>query len=407
MQIRAITVNATGIMAAERGIPGNGALSTNQAQTESSSMFGPECRVTISQEGKNLSRRQTAQAETGFQSTQSVKEERMLLRQQEEAELTKEIREGYREELNEITKQISEYNTSYARFERDKVIYDAALMDKTVDEQMELMDAMQSQKQFQIEESQRRAREAQQMAMQSAQYKEEIDENNRDLLTLLKTMEEAEKRENEQENGEVKSDGNGSSDTGNSVGDVIQNSAAQFMTSSVNREGIVGELLAGIGESGHWFLDTANSITQNVLQKSADIRAAIEDGSFTDGQITEMMQSFQEGMALNYKNVEDFRAFGLQVLRDTREAKIQHIADDPLKGMQQTKRSMMLSAADAALGEARQGTLDKASQELEDEVQKLIDERNDVDKIRQDREEDKEEQSKEAEDKEEQTKMQE
>lgn len=386
MQIKAVTVNAAGLTAAERGIRENGVSSINQAKVESSNMFGPEYKVTISREGKNLSRRQAGADAI------NVKEERRLLRQQEEAELAKEIREGYREKLNEIDKQITDYNTSYAKAEMKKVLYDAALIDETVEEQQKLRTAMQSQKQFQAEENQRRAREAQQMAGQSAQYKEEIDEGNRELLTLLKTMEEADKAEDEQENGEAKGGGSGTSDRENSAGDVIKTSAAQFMSSSINRENAVEEMLSGVAESGRWFLNTADSITQSVLQKTSDIMAAIENGSFTEEQIAEMMQSLQEGMALNYDNVRDFRGFGLQVMRDAREAEIQHIADDPLKGMQQTKRSMMLSAADAALGEARQGSLDKTSQELADEVKKLIDERNDIDRDLRDKEETKEEQ---------------
>ena len=66
--------------------------------------------------------------------------------------------------------------------------------------------------------------------------------------------------------------------------------------------------------------------------------------------------------------------------------------------MLQTKKSMMRSAADAVIGEARQSSLDKASQELADEVKKLIDERNDVNRIPQDKEEDQED-KKEKEDK--------
>lgn len=405
MQIRAIAVSAAGMTAAGQGIQGNGSPDANQVQTGGGNMFGPECRVTISREGKNLTRGQAAQAEAGARSAQDVKEDRMLLRQQEKTELEKEIREGYRENLNEIDKQITDYNTSYRKADMKKVIYDAALMEKTIEEQQKLRTAMQNQKQFQTEENQRRARETQQMAMQSAQYKEEVDENNRDLLTLLKTMEESEKAEDGQENSEAKEEGSGSgtSGTGNSVSGVIQNSAAQFMTSSVQREWRVEDMLAGLEESGRWLVDTADSITRNVLRESANIRAALDDEAFTDEQIAEMMQSFQEGMALNYENVKDFRSFGLQVLRDTREAKIQHIADAPLKGVQETKKSMMLSAADAVLGEARQSSLDKASQELEDEVERLIDQRNDVDSIRQDREEDEKEPPKGAEEEEEQT----
>lgn len=385
MQIKAITVNAAGTMAAERGIQGNGALGVNQVKTENGNVFGPEYKVTISREGKNLSKRQ-AGAET-----QSVKEERRLLRQQDEEEFAKGIRDGYREKLNEIDKQITEYNTSHAKVKMKKVLHDAALMDETVEEQQKLRTAIERQKEFQAEESQRRAREAQQMADQSAQYRQEIDENNRELLTLLKTMEEAEKAEDEQENGGAKGGGSSTSETGNSAGNAIKASAAQFMSSSINGERIVEEMLTGVEESGRWFIDTADSITQNMLQRTSDIRAALDNEAFSDDQIAEMMQSLQEGVALDYDNVRDFRGFGLQVMRDTREAKIQHVAADPLKGMQQTKRSMALSAVDAALGEARQGSLDETSRALADEVKKLIDERNDVDRTPRDEEEVKEE----------------
>ncbi len=385
MQIKAITVNAAGMTAAEQGMQGN----RNQLQPESS-MFGPECRVTISREGRSLSRQQKVQEETG---AHSVKEERMLLRRQEEAELSKEIREGYRESLNEIDKQITDYNSSYARFERDKVIYDAELMEKTLEEQQELMQAMNSQKQFQMEEGQRRAKEAQQMAMESAQYKEQIDENNRDLLTLLRTVEESEKAADKRENGET-GNNNGSqadidmSDAANSMGGIIQGSAVQLMTSSINRDEDVQELLETIEESAHWFINTADSITQNILQKSSEIRDSLDNESFTDQQIAEMMHDLQDGIALNYDNVKNFRAFGIQVLRDVQEAKLQQMGASPLTDLQETKKSMMLSAADAALGEARHSGLDKTSQELAEEVRDLIDKRNDVDKIQQDKEKD-------------------
>ena len=395
MQIKAITVNAAGMTAAEQGMQGN----RNQLQPESS-VFGPECRVTISREGRSLSRQQKVQEETG---AHSVKEERMLLRRQEEAELSKEIREGYRESLNEIDKQITDYNSSYARFERDKVIYDAELMEKTLEEQQELMQAMNSQKQFQMEEGQRRAKEAQQMAMESAQYKEQIDENNRDLLTLLRTVEESEKAEDKRENGET-GNNNGSqadidmSDAANSMGGIIQGSAVQLMTSSINRDEDVQELLETIEESAHWFINTADSITQNILQKSSEIRASLDNESFTDQQIAEMMHDLQDGIALNYDNVKNFRAFGIQVLRDVQEAKLQQMGASPLTDLQETKKSMMLSAADAALGEARHSGLDKTSHELAEEVRDLIDKRNDVDKIQQDKEKDNKEKEDDEED---------
>ncbi len=79
MQIRPITVNAANL-AQERGIQGN----VPQVQPEKNG-FGPECRVTISREGKSLSHQQTAQqAEKRAQSTQNVEAGKTAASQQEE-----------------------------------------------------------------------------------------------------------------------------------------------------------------------------------------------------------------------------------------------------------------------------------------------------------------------------------
>lgn len=418
MQIRSITVNAAGL-AAGTDMQGNSPMvnqvshAASQIQAGGRNSFGPGCRVSISQEGKDLSRQQAA--EKSAQGTASVKEERMLLRKQEEAQRSKEIREGYREKLNEIDKTISDLNASYPlpkkrKAEDVKDPYDAKMMDEAMKNRLDLREAMQDQKDFQAQESQRLAKEAQQLAMQSAKYKQEVDDNNRDLLTLLKTVEEAEKAEEERENGGgqegISSISTSASGTQDPVGGMLEASAAQFMASAVNQEWNVEQLLAGFKGDGNWFLDTADSITRNILQKTDGIRAALDDEAVTDEQLAEMMESLQDGLADNYENVENYRGWGLQVLRLAREDKIQHLADDPLKGMQDTKKSVHQAVVDAALGEARQSGLDKASQEIADEVKKLIDERNDVDRAPQEKEEDEKEQAK-KEEEEEQNQMQE
>lgn len=70
MQVKTITVNAAGLAAARRGMPGTGLLGVNQQQTEANSMPVPECKVTISEEGRKRSRQQTAYTETSAQSMQ-------------------------------------------------------------------------------------------------------------------------------------------------------------------------------------------------------------------------------------------------------------------------------------------------------------------------------------------------
>lgn len=400
MQVKAITVNAAGL-AAERGIQRNGVSGVNQVKTETNNMFGPECRVTISQKGRSLSRQQTVQAETDAGNSQSVRGERKLLRQQEQMRLSKEIRDSCRENLNEIEKQIEGYNTSYTGFDRSNVSSaNLAMINETVEEREKLKAALEDQKQLQAEESQRLAAEARQMAMKSAGYQDEIDNNNRALATLLKTMEEAEKAEEQREGGEGLEAGGdaGASSAGNSVGDVIKNSTAHFMSSSMNREWRVEEMMDNLEASGSWYVDTADSITRSVLQKCADIKAALDDPeAFTDEQITEMMEDFQSGIGKSLEDVRDFRSLGLEVLRDTRDIRLQHMANSPLRDLQRTKDGMAQSAAAAALGEARQGRLDEASQALAEEVKDLIDQRNDVDRTLTEDEEEKEEQLQEEE----------
>ena len=380
MQIRTITVNAAGLdyFGAERNIQGK----TQQAASVDNA-FGPQCRVTISQEGRSLSRQQAEEQERTKQSAQSARIERELYRRQEEAEQNKHIADGYREQLEKIEKSMEALNHSY-RTEADT---------ETIDKEQEVLRAMREQKQAQMEENQKRAKEAQQMSMQSAKYQEEIDGNNRDILTLLKSLEEAEKAEEEQEYGDLKTD-SGASGADHSAGNGIQNSAAQFMTSSLNRELGVEEMLTGLDDEGHQLVDAAGSITRNVIRESQGIRAALDDEAFTDDERAELMESFQERVGAAYLDAELSRAHGLHILQTARDYKIQRLADDPNRGMQQAKESMMLSAADTAIRETVQGSLGEDSQELKDQVEKLIDERNDVDRTRQDKED---EQTKESE----------
>lgn len=375
MQIRTVAASAFDTKA-EWGIRGN----RSQAQP-GKKIFGGECKVTISQEGKRLSQQQN-HAEASVRDTRA---ERMLLRQQKQSEQDKKVKERYREELKEIEDTLHSLNNTYDKTEDTY----------TIEREQEVLKAMRDQKQLQMEENQRQARDAQKMAMQIAGYQEDIDENNRDMLTLLKSLEEAEKTEDEQENGEgkKKSNDSGGTGTGSLTSDVIHDSALQFTLSSVKREWDVQEAIAGLGEEGHRLFDTANAITRNILRESQTIKAALEDENITDEKRAEMMKSFQEGMTLNYRNIEDYRRRGLQIQEDAQECRIKHIADNPLAGIQETKRSMILSAADSACNEAMQGRLGEASQEIKDEIEKLIDARNDVDRTQHDEEVEAEEQA--------------
>ncbi len=72
MQVKTITVNAADLAAAGRGIPTVGLPGVNGEQAGRKNVFGPECEVTISREGRNLSRHTETSTETNPRSTQKA-----------------------------------------------------------------------------------------------------------------------------------------------------------------------------------------------------------------------------------------------------------------------------------------------------------------------------------------------
>ena len=163
----------------------NGQSNSALAQVNNN-MFTPQCKVTISREGKRLSRQQDEQLPG---SAQDAAVRRTMLRRDEESEKKEKITDGYREQLKNIQREIDSLNRSF-KTEATK---------ETIEKEQKVLRDMREQVKTQLAENQKRAEEAQTMAMQSSKYQEDIDGNNRKLWTLLKTLEEAEKAEEERE----------------------------------------------------------------------------------------------------------------------------------------------------------------------------------------------------------------
>ena len=72
------------------------------------------------------------------------------------------------------------------------------------------------------------------------------------------------------------------------------------------------------------------------------------------------------------------REAGIQETKAARELELKHIKLTPLDGVDRARQSILDSGVDAALNEVSQGTIEKASDELEQRVQELIDKRNDI-----------------------------
>ena len=221
MKIGGIGGIPVGMMTPEQNIPETG----DQIQS-ADDLFGPGYEVSISEEGRKLLEGQTgeeAQKDAGSQGIQLDEGTRMLLRQLEEDQQAGKTRNGYYDELEELEKQIKVMNAAYGSMNRSKA-YNDPLMKEVVKQQQLLQEEMQEQKDFQAEEALKRLKEAQQAAaMRTSRHQEEIDENNRDLVTLLKTVEEAKKAEEEQKDDSVEGEDSSASGTENSTSGAIHN----------------------------------------------------------------------------------------------------------------------------------------------------------------------------------------
>lgn len=370
---------------------------------------GPQCKVTISKEGRKLSEQSNGHSE---KSIQLLKAERMMRQEADEKELSEATQSEYYDLIKEIDKTIKSMRNSNMAGEDLE----------TLQRKQDVMRAISDQKQKQQEENQKRAKEAQRMAMQSSEMQDEIDQGNRDLLVMLKSIEESEKAEEEREGG--KSDGDGGTDTKkeNSVSDTIADSATQFAASSRKRELDVVGIINQLSEDGYGYLARADEIAQNAYDESQSLVEFLKDESitkdekkaavisyaskmardsthdleiilgenYTDDEKEEALERFRSAMVSN-SDFSDYRRRGMQMIRDAKECKSEHIATNPLQGMEETRDSMIQSAVDAAFNEASQGKLDETSQELEEEVKDLIDERNDIDHVDPEEEKDEEE----------------
>ena len=421
MQIRVFPENSIHVTA------GKAPQIKSQPAQVSGSVFGAQCRVTISKEGRRLSEQSNKQT---ARSAESIKAEKTMVRQQEKSEQldkeSDELKDKYAELLKTINKTVKSINSSY-RSKPD---------DETLEKKVQLLHEMSEQKQKQLEENQNQANYAQEMAMQSSKAQDEIDENNRDLFIMLKSIEESEKAEEEQENGgKVEEDGSNDAEMENSVGDAIQNSATRFTVSSIKREMDVVGAIHALNEKGHDYISRANEIVGNAFDETDSIKKILVDENYTDAEKKDAVLRYGAKLAGAYNSpisdkpdpnvIEDleilvsddysdaekeealfgyrarmseysdlgkYRQRGVQMIRDSKEGKLKHIENNPLQGMEETKDSMIQSAVDAVFNQATQGKLDETSKELEDAVKELIDERNDIDRVDADKKEEDEEQ---------------
>lgn len=329
-------------------------------------MFGAQCKVTISREGKKLSKESIQETP---KNSMAASAGRLLMREQQQAETDKKESSNM---LDEISVLMDEIRNSYASGEDKETIA------KKQDALQRLLDL----KARQDQENKQRAEDAAGSAAAASKEQNEIDQKNADLYLLLKSLEEKEDeasgsssdaKESETEDTEYKSGG---------IGAEISQSAAMLGASAAKRELQAKGTIDELRSDGYNKIAKANEMMREI-QAELDLakEAAGKEGLRAEER-QELVSGHMEtakGMLLsNYDEIMHLRSSGIQETKDARELDLKHIQTSPLDGVKQAKQTILQTGVDAAQNEVAQNTLDKASNELEQRVQEAIDKRNEA-----------------------------
>lgn len=338
--------------------------STNSINVGKQDVFGPQCKVTISHEGRRRSG-QDRQQET--RNVTDVHMERVLMREQERAESFKSEQDDLQNEISGLMKTIQ---NSYASGE-DK---------ETIQKRQDALGKMQELKKRQEEENEQRVKDALNGVAGSSGAQEEIDRKNEELLMMLKSFEEQEDEE-EQTAGKAQ-ESDAARKEPDAAGAQIQESAARLGVSAARCELETVGTIDELKNDGYSKLSEVNQIMREIsdeLDRAAEAEGdgslGAEDRKRLAADHTKMAQDL---LAENYGYMAELRRKGLQEIKDARELEFKHIEIDPLGGVKQAKQAIVDAGVDAAFQAEASGVLDKASQELEEKVQEAIDRRNEI-----------------------------
>ncbi|MDE7273814.1 MAG: hypothetical protein K2N95_12260 [Lachnospiraceae bacterium] len=340
-------------------------LRANAAKTNAGSVFGAQCKVTISREGRKLSEQMKAAEPRSFTAANA---ERLLIRQQKQDESN---RREQSDTLSEISNLMSEIKNSYGAGE-DR---------ETIANKQEALNRLLDLKARQEEENKQRVKDAANSAAGASREQEEIDRKNADLYLMLKTFEEKDEEEHAEGSGS-ESDTADTEDGQGSIGDQFQESASMLGVSAAKRELEAKGVIEGMFDSGYGRLAQADAMMHEIQAELSLAAEALGKANLSEDEKNQLMSEHigRAGnmMMSNYGEITDLRRKGHQEIQDAKELESRHIAVNPLDGVDRAKQTILDTGAAAALREASQDILDKTSEELEKRVQEEIDRRNEV-----------------------------
>lgn len=323
---------------------------------------GPQCRITISREGRRLSE------QASVRNVQAGQMERMLLRQQDQ-------KEKYKEEHSRLVDEITSLKNTLHNT--------GAVADKeTIEKKQMALEEMENLKKYQEEENKQRLKAAAAGMAGISEEQGEVDKGNADLYVMLKSFEEEEENGDGQKGSGETENAEAAAEDADSMSDKIRQSAGMLGVSAARREMASRDVVEELKQDGLDKLAQINSVMNEITEGLREAEEIMNDDSRGDAErfqlASEALGRSRDILMGSAQDLIDQRGKALQELQDARELRLKRIQIDPLENVGSAQERMMTLAAQAAFGEAAEKVLSEASQELADRVQEEIDKRNDI-----------------------------
>ncbi len=238
-------------------------------------VFGAQCSVTISREGRKLSAQMREQQPKSFAAAGA---ERLLLRQQRQDKMDQSEQSDTLSEISGLMQEIKRYN--------------AAGEDKeTITARQDALNRLFELKARQEEENDRRLKDAAGSVAGASKDQEEIDRKNADLYLMLKSLEEEEEGEEERVEGS-----DAESDTADDGSDDMQfqESASMLGASAAKRELEVTGMIDGMFESGYGKLAQADAMMRDAQAELGLAAEALGRAELSEAEQNQLMAESQQ-----------------------------------------------------------------------------------------------------------------
>lgn len=245
---------------------------------------------------------------------------------------------------------------------------------------------MRRMKQFQAETEQQKERELREAKAQDNKWRSEVDRDKGDLLVMLESFEESEKKQEEREGKKTQEEASGDRlvHEPQKLGTVLTGYASRLTGAAMGREELLHTDIQNVEDEGLYRLKKAKEEYQSFMQEYDVISRAVAEEDLTEEQKDSLVSAYEEKARGGnfrpggYEEIEKNQKRGLAERQFARDLRREARGVIVMPAIQKIQGELEDAASDTVLNDEALQQLDQASADLQERVQEKLDERNDI-----------------------------